>query len=430
MKTETRQQYWEDFKRICSEMNAPLTLHTPRDANRIGVNLGPNLKLGFKIEAVANARIPRINSKNIAIRISMPKAGWETIAKNSSLRRKFRSSCLTIPIETGKYAGGQQIILHKKTNPERESDWKRQFEWFIENFWKYAEMFWTYFRPDFPRPKKYVKRRPSKRANELDGKTWLQYSLSVWDDVKKTTEERQLKHPGSYPIELASRLIQAFTNEQGRLIFDPFAGVGSTLIAAKELGKDSIGIELSPEFVSIANNRLDQMLPFEGEINATVHNADSRYLRKYVSANSVDMVVTSPPYWDILLEKRTVDGKKPIAYSDLGTDLGNIRDYEKFLLELRWIFEEVYYIMKPGSYCCIVVMDIRKKNRFYPYHIDISRFMQDIGFIFDDLIIWTRGAEYHKLRPLGYPSVFRINKIHEFILIFQKPVNPSTIKRG
>ena len=261
----------------------------------VGVNLGPNLNLGFKIEAVADARIQGIDSNNIAIRISMPKAGWDTITENGNLKKEFRGSCLTIPIRTGKYAGGQQIILHKKANPEREREWKKQFEWFVENLWKSAEIFRSYFRPDFPPFKKYVKPRPAKRANELDGKMWLQYSLSVWDDVKKTTEERRLKHPGSYPIALASRLIQAFTNEQGRLIFDPFAGVGSTLIAARELGKDSIGIELSPEFVSITEARLDQMLLFGGKTKTEVHIADNRYLRKYVSDNSVDMVVTSPP---------------------------------------------------------------------------------------------------------------------------------------
>lgn len=422
MKTGIRQRYWEAFKKSCFEVNAPLTLHSPRDANEIGVNLGPSLNLGFRIEAVTNVRIQGITSSNIAIRISVSTDAWDTIERQGNIKKEFRSSCLTIPITTGRYAGGQRIILHKKANRESEREWKQQFEWFIENFWKYAEIFRSYFRPDFPPFKEYTKPRPAKRANELDGKTWLRYSLSVWDDVKKTTEERRLKHPGSYPIGLASRLIQAFTNEQGRLVFDPFAGVGSTLIAAKELGKDSIGIELSSEFASIATTRLNQGTLFDGNAKAKVHNADSRDLRKYVSANSVDMVVTSPPYWDILLEKRTVDGKDPVAYSDLGTDLGNIRDYEGFLLELRLIFEEVYHVMKPGSYCCIVVMDIRKKNRFYPYHMDISLFMRKIGFILDDIIIWTRGSDYHKLRPLGYPSVFRVNKIHEFILIFQKPM--------
>ena len=46
---------------------------------------------------------------------------------------------------------------------------------------------------------------------------------------------------------------------------------------------------------------------------------------------------------------------------------------------------------------------------------------QEMGFLFDDLIIWDRKHEYNNLRPLGHPSVFRINRVHEYILIFQKP---------
>ena len=260
-----------------------------------------------------------------------------------------------------------------------------------------------------------------KRANELDGKTWLRYSISVWNDVKKTKEETDLKHPAMFPSLLALRLIKCFTNQEARLILDPFAGVGSTLIAAKELGKDAVGIEVSLEFARIAEDRITQTLPFEGPSETKIHVADSRELYKFVSPNSADMVITSPPYWDILLEKRTADYKEQRDYGEMEADLGKIRDYEKFLLELRKIFEQVYVAMKPKGYCCVVVMDLRKKSQFYAYHRDISHFMEDIGFIFDDMIIWDRGREYNNLRPLGYPSVFRINKIHEFILIFQKP---------
>ncbi|MEN6479314.1 MAG: DNA methyltransferase [Anaerolineales bacterium] len=85
------------------------------------------------------------------------------------------------------------------------------------------------------------------------------------------------------------------------------------------------------------------------------------------------------------------------------------------------MFEKVRNAMRPGAYCCVVVMDIRKKNRFYPFHSDLATLMQTIGFIYDDLIIWDRRHEYNNMRPLGYPSVFRVNKAHEFILIFQKP---------
>jgi DNA modification methylase len=63
-------------------------------------------------------------------------------------------------------------------------------------------------------------------------------------------------------------------------------------------------------------------------------------------------------------------------------------------------------------------MDIRKKNAFYPLHSDLTTAMQNIGYTYDDLIIWDRQSDYNNMRPLGYPSKFRINKVHEFLLIF------------
>ena len=89
--------------------------------------------------------------------------------------------------------------------------------------------------------------RSGKRANELDGRTWERNSISVWSDIRKTPEEVKLRHPALFPLELVVRLIQCFTNRYDKIILDPFAGVGSTPIAAELMGKTGIGIELSPE---------------------------------------------------------------------------------------------------------------------------------------------------------------------------------------
>jgi len=161
---------------------------------------------------------------------------------------------------------------------------------------------------------------------------------------------------------------------------------------------------------------------FDSGEEADVHiiTDDARNLRRHVHKESIDLVVTSPPYWDILLEKRTADYKPIRHYGDAEQDLGKIDDYYQFLTELQGIFTQVYEVLRQGGYCCVVVMDIRKKGKFYPYHADFAVKMQEIGFEWDDLIIWDRRQEYNNLRPLGYPSVFRINKVHEFILIFQK----------
>jgi hypothetical protein len=89
------------------------------------------------------------------------------------------------------------------------------------------------------------------------------------------------------------------------------------------------------------------------------------------------------------------------------------------------IMRQVWIALRPGKYCLMVVMDLRKKSRFYPFHADMATAMQDIGYLYDDLIIWDRRHEYNNMRPLGYPYTFRINKAHEYILIFQKPRTSS-----
>jgi DNA modification methylase len=134
----------------------------------------------------------------------------------------------------------------------------------------------------------------------------------------------------------------------------------------------------------------------------------------------VDLVITSPPYWDILTAKRSADRKEIRKYSDSKEDLGNISDYNVFLDKLKEAFAGVYKVLKKGKYCIVVVMDIRKKSKFYPFHMDVVNKMQEIGFELDDIIIWDRQKEYNNMRPLGYPFVFRVNKVHEFILIFRK----------
>ena len=60
-------------------------------------------------------------------------------------------------------------------------------------------------------------------------------------------------------------------------------------------------------------------------------------------------------------------------------------------------------VLKAGRYLAVVVMDLRKKNRFYPLHMDLARVLQERGFTLDDLIIWDRRHEYNNLRPWAIP---------------------------
>ena len=265
-------------------------------------------------------------------------------------------------------------------------------------------------------------RAKRKRANELDGKMWIKHSISIWSDIRKTSEELQLGHPAIFPAQLITRLLECFTIKEEVLVLDPFAGIGSTIVAADRMGKTGIGIEVSEKFVEVARNQLAQKSFWsKGGENSIVHHADANDLLRFLDPDSVDITITSPPYWDILTRKRTADGKEIRHYGDAEKDIGKIANYREFLKALQRIFSLVYETLKRGKYCIVIVMDIRKGPKFYPFHSDIADMMQAIGFIYDDLIIWDRRQEYNNLRPLGYPSVFRINRTHEFVLIFQKP---------
>ncbi len=266
----------------------------------------------------------------------------------------------------------------------------------------------------------------AERMNNFNGKEWLQNSFTIWRDLKKTQEENKLKHPAMFPSALAEKLINIYTKNDGEVILDPFLGVGSTLIAAKRLGKNGIGIELNPDYIKIATERINNTKCNVQNCNPQNNTSqiilgDSRKMLKNINDNSVDLCLNSPPYWDILNMRRTVDSEKDIkGYSQSDKDLGNIDNYDKFLLELKDVYKEVYRVMKPNKRCCCVVMDIRKKDKFYPLHIDLSKIMTEVGFELEEFVIWDRQHEYNNMKTLGYPWVFRFNKVHEFICVYWK----------
>jgi len=264
---------------------------------------------------------------------------------------------------------------------------------------------------------------PRRRCNDLSGDEWLRYSLSIWSDIRKTPEEMALNHPAMFPTMLCERLMMTLLRRRGKhRILDPFMGSGSTLVAARTLGKVGVGFEINPQYAQMARRRLDAPTLFQsGAPEYFIHEADARELLDYVKPNSVDLCLTSPPYWNILNQKRTADNKEIRNYGNLAPDLGTVDDYGVFLEQLCGVFGQVLGVLRPKAYCVAVVMDLRKKDRFYPFHSDLACGLIRAGFVLDDIVIWDRGQEYNNLRPLGYPSVFRINKIHEFILIFKKP---------
>ncbi len=259
------------------------------------------------------------------------------------------------------------------------------------------------------------------RANRLSGKEWLSNSFSIWRELDKNEEERKLGHPAIFTIKLISKLIDVFTNKDNAVVLDCFAGSGSTLLAGLLKNMKVIGTDINPEYKRIFLDRLPKYDFFDtNKDNYKYFIENARNLSKIIKPNSVDLCITSPPYWDILNRKRTADNKKNVNYSESEEDIGNISDYNKFLHELGIIIGEVHKTLKEKSYFILNVMDLRKKSIFYPLHIDAIKLAKEVGFSLEDIIIWDRQNEYNNMRPLGYPYKFIINKVHEYLLILRK----------
>jgi len=83
------------------------------------------------------------------------------------------------------------------------------------------------------------------------------WESAMWNipNVKSNHPEKT-EHPCQFPIELVERCVLALTNENS-WVLDPFAGVGSTVIASIKNNRNAIGIEKEPEYCKIANQRIN-----------------------------------------------------------------------------------------------------------------------------------------------------------------------------
>lgn len=78
----------------------------------------------------------------------------------------------------------------------------------------------------------------------------------VWSDIHRIRHrKRRDEHPCQLPIPLLERLI-LMTTEEGDVVLDPFIGTGTTAVAAKQLGRNYIGIELDSDYIKIAEKNI------------------------------------------------------------------------------------------------------------------------------------------------------------------------------
>ena len=271
--------------------------------------------------------------------------------------------------------------------------------------------------------------RAKNTLNDLDAKSWVKATKSWFVINPRSRSRKQMSHPAKFPEELVRHFVTYFTKEGG-WVLDPFAGVGSTLVACGETERNAIGVELSDEFVNIGQEGLKDV---GGNGHQTLLRGDSSNARELISEyfnNDVplfDYVITSPPYWNMLRKSR--GGNESVHkqrreqglrqyYSESDRDLGNIESYDEYIEGVGGILSELEHLLSPKAYLTVVVQNMRDTDGILrPIAWHLARKLSET-YDLRQAMIWCQDNK--KLGCWGYPTTYVSNVHHHYCLILQK----------
>ena len=265
--------------------------------------------------------------------------------------------------------------------------------------------------------------------NCLTAKEWLKNQLGVW---RFSYEGRDIRdktvHPATYPIALARRVIEQFTHE-GELVLDPFVGSGTSLLAAQDTNRNAVGFDLSSDYVKLCHERIAKQSLFYCAVQVAVQD-DARNISRYLSKETVRLIVTSPPYANLLNRKRKNKSRrdrrnrqfgKVEQYSQDPRDLGTM-DLDSYTESMGAIFESLLPLLRPKAHCVINVPDMWWENERITIHVALIEELRRRGYELRNIIIWDRTNIVNRIGIFGWPSNYiTMGTTFEFLLDFWRP---------
>ena len=244
-----------------------------------------------------------------------------------------------------------------------------------------------------------------KRLNCLDRKETYELGSTVLNVQKRQVWKDP--HPARFIPELPEKYIKLFSH-RGETVLDPFCGSGTTNLVASQLGRNSVGIDVNPYSTGLTTRRLR-----EQEENGTRHQVvtgDTRRVMGSIPDVSIDLIVTSPPYFDV------------VDYDHDDEDqLGNLHDYDMFLDAMEEAFGEMLRVLRPGRYAVINTQDLFKKAAKCPIHSDYIQIMRGLGFEISNVNVYILNYSTGGRLVFGYPKSYYPKNDHEYIIIVRRP---------
>lgn len=265
--------------------------------------------------------------------------------------------------------------------------------------------------------------------NCLQAGQWIKNQLGVWEFFyeKRDVRDKTL-HPATFPISLAKRVIEQFSH-QGELVLDPFVGSGTTLLAAQDLNRNAVGFDLLEKYVELSHSRLNSNNIFNAARQVAIQD-DARNNSNYLEKDSVSLILTSPPYSNLLNRKRKNKSRRNRNNEQLGKieqysqderDLGTY-DLGKYSVEMGTIFEKLLPLLKVKGHCIINVPDMWWENERITIHISIVQELRKRGYELRNTIIWDRRNIVNNIGIFGWPSNYiTMGTTFEYLLDFWRP---------
>ena len=195
-------------------------------------------------------------------------------------------------------------------------------------------------------------------------------------------------------------------SKPGDWILDQFLGSGTTLVEAKLLNRNAVGIDINPQSVSLSEKNLN----FECETQPKIYvrNGDATNL-SFIKDNKIDFICTHPPYANIIKYSSNIEG-----------DI-SLLDERGFIAAMTQVAKESYRVLKKGKCCAVMIGDKRYRGNVVPLGFQLMQCFLNAGFKSKEIII----KEQHNCKATGY---WKTNSVkynflliaHEYLFVFHK----------